>query len=103
MSLFSEVPASNWVASNRSAFAIRDGFPVTEGHTLVVPRREIVTWWEAGVDERNDLFALVDVVKAQLEAASTTWVQRGIQRRRRRWSNGEPSPHPCDPTTSRRR
>ena len=67
MSVFSEQPASKWVASNRSAFALGDSFPVTEGHTLVIPRREIASWWEAAPDERADLLALVDVVRAQLD------------------------------------
>ena len=57
MSVFSEQPASKWVASNRSAFALGDSFPVTEGHTLVIPRREIASWWEAAPDERADLLA----------------------------------------------
>ena len=67
MSVFSSVPSSEWVASNRSGFAFRDRYPVTDGHTLVVPRREIVSWWEASGDERLDLLALVDIVKAALD------------------------------------
>jgi diadenosine tetraphosphate (Ap4A) HIT family hydrolase len=64
---FFDVPSSDWVASNRSAFAIRDKYPVTEGHTLVIPRRLIGTWWEASPDERSDLIALVDEVRAALD------------------------------------
>ena len=41
MSVFSEIPAGEWIASNRSAFAIFDRFPVTEGHALVVPRKAV--------------------------------------------------------------
>jgi diadenosine tetraphosphate (Ap4A) HIT family hydrolase len=36
---FLELPESAWVASNALAFAIRDRFPVSPGHTLVIPRR----------------------------------------------------------------
>lgn len=64
---FLGVPANEWVAQNRSGFAIRDAFPVSEGHMLVVPRRLIGTWWEASPDERADLLRLVEVVKAQLD------------------------------------
>ncbi len=64
---FLEVPNTDWLASNRSAFAILDGFPVSPGHSLVVPRRLISTWWEASEDERRDLWALVDEVKAILD------------------------------------
>ena len=41
---FIKVPASQWLAENRSAFVIADLFPVSPGHALVVPRRVIGTW-----------------------------------------------------------
>lgn len=64
---FAEIPPADWLASNRSAFAIDDAFPVSAGHALVVPRRLIATWWEASRDERHDLMDLVDEVKALLD------------------------------------
>jgi ATP adenylyltransferase len=39
--LFCEVPSSRIVASNELAYAIFDGFPVTELHCLVIPKRHI--------------------------------------------------------------
>ena len=66
---FLAVPASEWLAANHSAFAVADGFPVSPGHALVVPRRVIATWWEATDAERADILALVDEVKHQLDAA----------------------------------
>ena len=65
---FLAIPASEWLAANRSAFVIADRFPVSPGHALVVPRRLIATWWEATDQERADLLALVDEVKRQLDA-----------------------------------
>jgi superfamily II DNA or RNA helicase/diadenosine tetraphosphate (Ap4A) HIT family hydrolase/HKD family nuclease len=65
---FLAVPASEWLAANRSAFVIADHFPVSPGHALVVPRRVIATWWEASGDERADMLALVDEVKRRLDA-----------------------------------
>jgi diadenosine tetraphosphate (Ap4A) HIT family hydrolase len=65
---FLERPASEWIASNDLAFAIRDAYPVTSGHTLVVPRRLIPTWFEATAEERHAIFELVDEVKRQLDA-----------------------------------
>lgn len=65
---FTDVPAGDWLASNRSAFAVPDAYPVTPGHALVVPRRLISDWWQASADERLDLLALVDEVKALLDA-----------------------------------
>jgi diadenosine tetraphosphate (Ap4A) HIT family hydrolase len=33
---FWAIPASEWLASNRSAFAIADRYPVSPGHTLLL-------------------------------------------------------------------
>lgn len=64
---FLDVPRDQWLAENRSAFAIFDAFPVTEGHALVIPHRRIATWWEASPDEQRDLLELVAVVKDLLD------------------------------------
>lgn len=65
---FLDVPPEQWVASNDLAFAVRDGFPVSPGHTLVVAKRFVPAWFDATRDEQLALLELVDVVKAQLDA-----------------------------------
>ena len=65
---FLSIPESQWVAANALAFAIRDGFPVSPGHTLVIPRRMTATWFEATAEEQRAIFELVEVVKGGLEA-----------------------------------
>lgn len=45
---FLDVPPSDWLAPNRSAFALSDRYPASPGHSLVVPRRLISSWWELG-------------------------------------------------------
>lgn len=67
MSIFLRSDSGEWVASNDSAFAIRDRFPVSPGHTLVIPRRLTSTWWDASADERLALLELVEVVKHDLD------------------------------------
>jgi diadenosine tetraphosphate (Ap4A) HIT family hydrolase len=65
---FLQLPQEAHVASNALAFAIRDGFPVSPGHTLIVPRRLVATWFEATREDQVALLELLDVVKAQLDA-----------------------------------
>ncbi len=65
---FLQLPQEAHVASNALAFAIRDGFPVSPGHTLIVPRRLVATWFEATREEQVAMLELLDVVKAQLDA-----------------------------------
>lgn len=70
MSLFTDLPRASWIASNALAFAIRDGFPVSPGHTLVIPRRELASWFDATADEQAAMFALVSEIKRALDAGS---------------------------------
>ncbi|MBN1944713.1 MAG: HIT family protein [Bradymonadales bacterium] len=67
ISPYLEQPASAWVAANELAFAIRDQYPVSPGHTLVIPKRLIADWFEATEQERQAIFQLVDEVKRQLD------------------------------------
>ncbi|GIU85471.1 MAG: hypothetical protein KatS3mg008_2246 [Acidimicrobiales bacterium] len=68
MSVFLEVDPGDWLASNELAFAIRDRFPVTPGHSLVVPRRVFAEWWDATPQEKRAMLELVEVVKRRLDA-----------------------------------
>jgi len=49
--LFCALPASRIVLANELALAIRDGFPVTEGHSLVIPRRHVADYFGLAADE----------------------------------------------------
>jgi len=55
------------IASNASAFAIRDGFPVNAGHTLIVPRRHFPSWFDASAEERQAILHLLDQIKSALD------------------------------------
>ncbi len=65
---FLERPESDWIASNALAFAIFDGFPVSPGHALIIPKRLVATWFDASAEEQQALMALVETVKARLDA-----------------------------------
>lgn len=53
---------------NEFALALRDAFPISPGHTLIVPRRHVGSFFEATVEERAALLALVDEAKRGLDA-----------------------------------
>lgn len=46
-----------WITSNAQTFAIFDGFPVTHGHSLVITRRLVATWFDATPSEQTAVFA----------------------------------------------
>ncbi len=63
---FLDRPNSDWVAHNDLAFAIRDNFPASPGHTLVIPKRLVAGWDDTDDAERQALLELVAEVKGQL-------------------------------------
>jgi diadenosine tetraphosphate (Ap4A) HIT family hydrolase len=65
---FLNASPSSWLAANRSTFALIDRYPVSPGHSLIVPRRLISSWWALGGDERHDMWDLVEEVKTLLDA-----------------------------------
>jgi diadenosine tetraphosphate (Ap4A) HIT family hydrolase len=50
------------------AAAIPDRFPVTEGHTLVVPRRHVASLFDLPEREQSAVWSLVTRVRAMLAA-----------------------------------
>ncbi|QBI02237.1 HIT family protein [Pseudoduganella albidiflava] len=64
---FCTLPSERIVASCRHGLVIRDGFAISPGHTLVIPRRHIGSFFELEPDERAALFVLLDEQKRQLD------------------------------------
>ncbi len=50
------------------SLAFYDGYPVSPGHTLVVPRRHVASFFDLTPEELDDLRACVFRVKALLDA-----------------------------------
>ena len=56
------------IYENKFAFAIYDGFPVSKGHSLVIPKRIVSSVFDLNDDEYNHIFILLrDVKKILLE------------------------------------
>jgi diadenosine tetraphosphate (Ap4A) HIT family hydrolase len=64
---FCELPTARIVARNEHGVVIRDAYPVTPGHTLVIPIRHVGSFFELRPDERGALWALLDQAKSDLE------------------------------------
>jgi len=65
--LFCEIPQDRIIASNELAYAIRDGFPVSTGHTLIIPKRHIGSWFEIDAEEQLGLLDLLTRAKIVLQ------------------------------------
>ena len=55
------------ITQNDMAFVIRDGFPVSEGHTLIIPKRHVASFFEVTIDERQALLELLDHAQKELD------------------------------------
>jgi diadenosine tetraphosphate (Ap4A) HIT family hydrolase len=64
--VFCELPVERIRGENEFAVWIRDGFPISPGHSLVIPKRHIASFFEATESERT---ALLDLLEAAKQAA----------------------------------
>lgn len=57
---FCQLTPSRLVAENELAVAFRDAYPVTELHTLVIPKRHVADYFDLFQPERNAMQALME-------------------------------------------
>lgn len=51
------------IAESDYFFAKLDGYPVSEGHTLLISKRHVSTYFDLTVDEQIDMVKLLNIVK----------------------------------------
>jgi len=56
-----------WVENDR-AVALYDGYPLAEGHTLVVPRQHVASLFDLDIDDQLAVWQLVAEVRTALAA-----------------------------------
>ena len=64
---FCTLPPARILWADALCFAFHDAFPVTPGHTLIVPKRHVATWFDATPEEKQALWQAVDAIKALLD------------------------------------
>lgn len=76
--LFCEIPQERIIASNQYAYAIRDGFPVSHLHTLIIPKRHAVDYFELTEEELLACHQLIHQLKKDIEAEDSSVVAFNI-------------------------
>ena len=66
--LFCAIPADQVLIDGPIAVAARDSYPVSKGHTLIIPRRHVASFFETTEEERRAMLKLLDEVKAMLDS-----------------------------------
>jgi diadenosine tetraphosphate (Ap4A) HIT family hydrolase len=64
---FCTLPAERIIHTSEHGVVIRDGFPVSPGHTLIIPKRHLDSFFNLSAEEKVDLMALLDTAKEQVE------------------------------------
>ena len=67
---FCEMDTKRIIAENGSCLAIRDGFPVSPAHTLIIPKRHVAAYFDLTNSERRDLMTLMEKCREELVAES---------------------------------
>lgn len=55
------------VHTHALAWVRRDGYPLTQGHSLVIPRRHVASFFELTAEERLAILELLDRAKESLD------------------------------------
>lgn len=65
---FCSLPPERILMESEHAIAFADAYPVTEGHTLVVPRRHVASIYELTGTEHAAIWTMVQDVRQELVA-----------------------------------
>lgn len=55
------------IEANRRAVAVADAYPVAAGHTLIIPRRHVLDFFELTVQEIRSVYELLLVMRRRLD------------------------------------
>ena len=70
--IFCEMSSERVIAENELAYAILDAFPVTEGHTLIIPKRHVSDFFSLYQPERNAMQRLLEEQRQNILNADST-------------------------------
>lgn len=64
---FCTLPPDRIILSNLHGIVIRDGFPISPGHTLIIPRAHISSLFDIEASEREALMTLLEEARRRLD------------------------------------
>lgn len=66
---FCSIDSGRLIIESESVIALWDGFPVSRGHALVVPKRHVSGWFDASREEKIAIIDAIELVKTEIEKA----------------------------------
>ena len=64
---FCSLPADRIIFESDYTLTIRDGFPVSQGHTLIIPKRHVQSFFELKAIEKAAILQAMDEAKEALD------------------------------------
>jgi diadenosine tetraphosphate (Ap4A) HIT family hydrolase len=64
---FCHLPNARILKETQYSLIIRDGYPISKGHSLIIPKRHIASLFEANEAEQHDLLQALTWAKKQLD------------------------------------
>ena len=64
---FCNLDSNRIVTETEHTLTIRDGFPISPGHTLVIPKRHVASFFDITVEERNQVLDAINDAKQALD------------------------------------
>jgi diadenosine tetraphosphate (Ap4A) HIT family hydrolase len=65
--VFCSIPQEQIILAHPLAVVKLDGFPLTQGHSLVIPRRHVASFFETTAQERSAILELLERAKVYLD------------------------------------
>ena len=70
--LFCNIPQERIVLENDLAYAVRDGYPVTEMHSMIIPKRHIRDYFDLTTDELLACDQLIRSLKKEISNSDSS-------------------------------
>ena len=66
MSVFNDIPEQHWIIETDYFFVVKDKYPVTEGHLLIISKRKAVDFFALNENEQTELATTINLSKQYL-------------------------------------
>lgn len=64
---FCDIDQDRVLYEDQFCYVVRDGFPVSEGHSLIISKKHVGSFFETTEEERKALVGALDLAKEQIE------------------------------------
>ena len=64
---FCTLPSARIIDGSQHGLVIRDAYPISPGHTLIIPKRHVGSFFDLSAEERGDLLMLLDKAKVAVD------------------------------------